>query len=175
MSEFSESYHLKTKNQEDVVELLKKAEKKGYVFEEANGWVTFVCNGNQFQVDEGIVSHNPGVLLHYIYAGDYCWELKIFKKNELVFDYKCEWTDEIHIEKNIYDINVIKELVLDPEVSLDDIEAIFINEDEDAIFGEIPPAHQFSDLIGLVNVEWVSFDYLEGRELENGIFTVNNT
>ncbi|WP_272948157.1 hypothetical protein [Paenibacillus sp. A3] len=38
---------MKTKKKEDVVELLKKAEKKGYVFEEANGWVAFVCNGNQ--------------------------------------------------------------------------------------------------------------------------------
>lgn len=174
MSEFSESYHLKTNNREQVVELIKKTNKKGYVYEESNGWVTFVFDGSQFEADESIVSCNPGVLVHYIYAEDHGWELKIFKKEELVFDFKCEWTDEIYTEKKLYDIDVIKELIADQGTSVDDIESIFINEHEEAIFGVTPPAHQFAFLIGLVHFDWISFDYLEGRELEDGIIIVNS-
>ncbi|WP_079908318.1 hypothetical protein [Paenibacillus sp. 32352] len=163
MSEFSESYHLKTADRDEVVRLLNQTGKKGYVFEETNGWVTFVFDGEPFQADEAIVSHNPGLLVHYIYAEDHGWELKIFKKAELVFDYQCDWTDEIEVKRNLYDIRVIKELVMDQETSLEDLESIFINEHQDAIFDEIPPAHQFASLIGLVHVDWISFDSMEWR------------
>lgn len=61
---------------------------------------------------EAILLHNPGLLLYYVFAEDHEWELKIFNKDELVFDYKCEWTDEFRIEKNRSDIELIRELVI---------------------------------------------------------------
>jgi len=33
MSEFSESYHLRSERAEDAVELLRRAERKGYVYQ----------------------------------------------------------------------------------------------------------------------------------------------
>lgn len=108
MSEFSASYYLRTRKRDDVVNLIKNTGNKGYVFEEANGWVSFVIKGLAFDIDDSLISFNTGIIVYYIYAEDHGWELRIFNKDDLVFDYKCDWTDEILIEKELFDIDLIK-------------------------------------------------------------------
>lgn len=48
MSEFSDSYHLRSNNQQDGVDLLRAAGLRGYVFPPENGWVTVVAEGEEF-------------------------------------------------------------------------------------------------------------------------------
>ena len=49
MSEFSESYHLRSERQEDAVELLRRAKLKGYVYQPVSGWVTFLAEQGVFE------------------------------------------------------------------------------------------------------------------------------
>lgn len=65
MSDFSAAYHLKANNQQDGVDLLKRAGVSGYVFEPVNGWVTFVTQIDTFSPDSKISDHNSGVLLFF--------------------------------------------------------------------------------------------------------------
>lgn len=80
MSEFSASYHLKTNDRAKVEELIKNSDNKGYIFEETNGWVTFLIEGPAFDINEAVIECNPGTMVHYIYAEDHGWELRVFKK-----------------------------------------------------------------------------------------------
>lgn len=170
MSEFSASYHLRTKKRDDVVNLIKNSSNKGYVFEEANGWVSFVIKGPAFDIDDSLISYNPGIIVHYIYAEDHGWELRIFNKDDLVFEYKCDWTDEIHIEKELFDIDLIKELVIAQGNSVDDLESLFDITDYDF---EEPAAYKFAEKIGLTNYEWVSADYFDDSEVDERVLVVD--
>lgn len=170
MSEFSASYHLRTKKKDDVVNLIKNSGNKGYVFEETNGWVSFVIKGLAFDIDDSLISCNPGIIVHYIYAEDHGWELRIFNKDDLVFEYKCDWTDEIHIEKELFDIDLIKELVIAQGNSVKDLESLFDITDYDF---EEPAAYEFAEKIGLTNYEWVSADYFDDNEVDERVLVVD--
>ncbi|GBG07620.1 hypothetical protein PAT3040_02176 [Paenibacillus agaridevorans] len=74
MSEFSASYHIRTNAKTKVVDLIKDSDNKGYVFEETNGWVTFLIDGPAFNINESVLLCNPGLLVHYNYAEDHGWE-----------------------------------------------------------------------------------------------------
>ena len=54
MSEFSESYHLRSERQDDAVELLRRAKLKGYVYPPTSGWVTFLA-------EQGVSSRTSGL------------------------------------------------------------------------------------------------------------------
>ncbi|QCT04351.1 hypothetical protein E6C60_3641 [Paenibacillus algicola] len=153
MSEFSESYHLMAVDRETAIELIKKSGNKGYVFEEKNGWVTFLIDGPGFDINESVVRCNSGLLAHYIYAEDHGWQFQIFNKDKIVFDYKCDWSDEIIIDKDCFDLEVINELIVSQGNETSNIEEIF---DIDEYDFEDPPAYQLAEKIGLVNYEWIS-------------------
>ncbi|WP_068774276.1 hypothetical protein [Paenibacillus sp. FJAT-26967] len=61
MSEFSASYHLKTNHREAAVRLIKQSGSEGYVYEESNGWMTFVIEGAAFDIKESVIFYNPGL------------------------------------------------------------------------------------------------------------------
>ncbi|WP_424767592.1 hypothetical protein [Paenibacillus sp. sgz302251] len=109
--------------------------------------------------------------MHYIFAVDHGWELRIFNKDELVFEYKCDWTDDIQIEKNLYDIALIRQLITEQGNSAEDIESLF-DLNEDVFTSEEPPAHTMAQKLGLVNYEWISADYLDRDELDQEIVVV---
>lgn len=160
MSEFSSSYHLKTNDRAKVVDLIKNSNNKGYVFGETNGWVTFLIEGPAFDINDSVIECNPGLIVHYIFAEDHGWELRVFSKDELVFEYKCDWTDEILIEKEQFDISIIKEIIADQGNSIDNVDEIFDLSDLDF---ENPPAYRLANKLGLVNYEWLSADNIEDR------------
>lgn len=80
------------------------------------------------------------------------------QKDELVFEYKCDWTDEITIEKEIFDINTIKQLIANQGNSFKNIEELFDFSDFDF---DVPPAYRLANLLGLVHFEWLSSDNIE--------------
>lgn len=166
MSEFSESYHLYTNNPKEAITLINESGKKGYVFKESNGWVTFVIKGSEFNPDPAIVINNMGILLHYVYAEDHGWAAKIFKGNELVFDYSCEWDEDFLVQKNIFNIEIIKELFKNQSINIDEFERCFEIDSEEELFDlENPPAYQFAENIGLVHFAWISADYVSQDEV----------
>ena len=71
MSEFSESYHLRSERADDAIELLRRAKRKGYVYEPVNGWVSFVADDGTFEPDEQIVADARHPLLHFVSAEDH--------------------------------------------------------------------------------------------------------
>lgn len=162
MSEFSASYHLKADNQQVVVDLLNQSNNQGYVFPEKNGWVTFLVKGGDFSLDESMISLNPSVLIHYVYAEDHGWELKIFKKAEIEFEYSWFWNDEDEIEvaKSHFNLDFLNELVTSQGNTVDGIEALF-DIDEDALDDlDEPPAYTVAQKLGLTYYEWLSEEYI---------------
>ncbi|MNO20464.1 hypothetical protein D3C76_102160 [compost metagenome] len=173
MSEFSECYHLKADCQQIVVDLIKESNNKGYVFPEKNGWVTFVLKGQALNMDEQIISLNPSVLIHYIYSEDHGWALRIFKKSEIEFEYSFMWTDddEIHIEKNHFDLTLLNELIISQGNTIDGIESLFdINEDMFDL--DEPPAYAIAQKLGLTYYEWMSDDYIDTIDTDETIIFV---
>jgi hypothetical protein len=162
MSEFSESFHLKTLYQTKAVNLLRDAEMTGYVYGEQNGWVTFVVEYRGKNVDEVISELNPGILVYYVYLEDHMWTLKIYNKDELVFDFEANWAGEgLVIEKNLFDLEFLEELVISQGNSIVGLEQIFDFKDSNINY-ENPPAYLIAQRLGLANYEWVSSDHLSG-------------
>ncbi len=165
MSEFSESYHLKSNNQTDAVSLLKKASLSGHVLPQHNGWVSFVVKESQFEPIDKLISSNQGQLIHYIYAEDHGWEISIYFDSKRVFNYRCDWEDEISVDDNGLSMDLIKELSMQ-EVSDEQLGEIFYPNDFDGIFDN-PPAYKIAEILGLKHYEWVSYDYVNS-DLETG-------
>lgn len=165
MSEFSSSYHLQTSDQQKVVELIRASNNKGFVFPECNGWVTFIVKGPAFGIRKSIVSLNPGLLVHYSYMEDHGWELSIFEKDEIISTYKCDWTDELIIEKEELDMVLLRELVIKQGNSFEDLEEAF---DLVKYVGEESPAYFIANKLGLRYFEWLSADNIgDGSHYEN--------
>lgn len=164
MSEFSESYHLRTSDTNAAVELLKRAGRKGYVFPAENGWVTLVAEQNTFEPDPAVVGANRGLLLHYVSAEDHGWSFSLFDSTEEKCRFSCQWENEVEIDPSRYAPENLVRLgfEIDPEelqriVSLDTIEQVF----------EQAPAAGFAQLVRLPHYEWLSFDYV-ARDRQNG-------
>jgi hypothetical protein len=78
VSEFSDSFHLRSDDPADAVALLRAARVAGHVFPAQNGWVSFVCErGTRIGSDElaaRVFAANTGLLVDYSYAEDHgCW------------------------------------------------------------------------------------------------------
>lgn len=90
VSEVSESGHLRTNNPEHAVALLRRAKLPGYVFPEANGWVSFVCppgDENRFDLSQA----NERLLLLYELAADHgCW-VTVYDKKKPVTRLRAEF------------------------------------------------------------------------------------
>ncbi|MDD9271782.1 hypothetical protein ACFPES_32610 [Paenibacillus sp. GCM10023248] len=162
MSEFSESYHLKTLDQTKAVTLLRDSEMSGYVFGEQNGWVSFVIDYRGRNANDVLSESNPSLFIHYVYLEDHMWSLKIYEKDELVFDYKADWAGEsLVIEKDLFNLPYLENLILAQGNPIGDLEQIFDFKDSKLSY-ENPPAYLIAQRIGLTHYEWVSSDHLSG-------------
>lgn len=171
MSEFSESYHLYVNHQENGINLLKKAALKGYVFPPSNQWVTVLPEGPYSQPNEQLIQANQELLLHFIHAEDHGWACSIYEKNILVSHYECMWDDEVHINK--IDLNLEKLLniinnnqELQQPFSVEELNELLNPLDVEAVF-EANIVDEFTQLIGIKNYEWVSFDYISRLQEHN--------
>lgn len=166
MSEFSESYHLATQHQQDAVDLLKKAQTRGFVFPNTNQWVTFVAETTEYgDIDSRIISANRGTLLHYVHAEDHGWEFSVYEGPVCKTRYACRWDDDIEVEDDQLDISLVERLVAqhDAKGGVEDLGSLFHPTDMDTIFEDLDtgtPADRFSRLLGLANASWISWHYL---------------
>jgi len=160
MSEFSESYHLRSERAEDAVELLRRAKRKGYVYPPANGWVTFVAEEGVFEPDERIVGAASRPLLHYVSAEDHGWSFTLFDHTKAVSGYRCDWDDEISVDDTRYSRAVLQRYVPSAQPSLfDDFESWLHPKEFDELF-EAEPAKLLAQAIGLEHYDWLAYDYV---------------
>src|SRR5437899_2850763 len=111
MSEFSESYHLRSERAEDAIELLRRAKRKGYVYRPVNGWVTFLAEEGVFEPDERIVVAATHPLLHYVSAEDHGWSFTLYDLAKVICSYRCEWDDDIRYDDSSYSRAALQEVV----------------------------------------------------------------
>lgn len=87
MSQFFESYHLRSADRNEAVTLLKGAGLRGFVFPSGDGWTSFVCDGEPFAVNEALLKANRGYLLQFAYSDDHGWTFVVINGHDIVFAY----------------------------------------------------------------------------------------
>ncbi|MBP1999958.1 hypothetical protein J2Z69_000977 [Paenibacillus shirakamiensis] len=163
MSEFSQSYHLRTNDKEEAVMLIKRTGKHGYVFEPQNGWVTFVIADGDFSVDEQVIIHNTGRIVHYVFTEDHFWEFLVYDKQELIFAYHCNWEEEeLAIKASQINLSVLQQLATEQGNQSDDLEQMFnITDIEDLFELEMHPAYVVTERSGIEHYQWLSYNYIQ--------------
>lgn len=158
MSEFSESYHLRSERAEDAVELLRRVKRRGYVFQPVNGWVTFVAEGGEFEPDERIVGAATHPLLHYVSAEDHGWSFTFFDSAKIVSAYRAEWDRRIRVDDSKYSRAALQKLVPSAQPALlDNFEQHLHPKDFDELY-EVEPSKLFAQALGLGHFDWLCFD-----------------
>jgi len=160
MSEFSESYHLRSECAEDAIELLRCAKRKGYVYPPVNGWVTFVAEEGVFEPDERIVTAASHPLLHYVFAEDHGWSFTLFDRGKVVSGYRADWGDDIRVHDSRYSRAALQQLVPSAQPSLlDDFERRLHPKDFDELFAS-EPSKLLAQALGLGHYDWLDYDYI---------------
>lgn len=177
MSEFSVSFHLRTDNSQEVVNLLKDCGLNGYVFPSVNNWTTFVCEEEDIEKNDKLINANSGLLVYYNFAEEYGWGFSIFKANEKVCSYDCLWGGPIFDEDGEVIIDENGELLELEDISIDDSnlkinellgliendvskvnkikEILYPKSIQEAI--ESNPHYTFVELLGIENIDWISY------------------
>lgn len=153
MSEFSESYHLKSENVSEAVELLRRAGLKGYVFPPASGWVSFVAEG-VFTSQERIAPANEALLLHYISAEDHGWSFAIFDAADCICAYNCNWNDDLEVDDNAYVPAVLQRFVSSEETNFKEVDALLHPSSMDEAFA-FDAARNVPKALGIEHYEWL--------------------
>ena len=160
MSEFSESYHLRSERAEDAIELLRRAKLKGYVFQPVNGWVTFVAEQGVFEPDQRIVTAATHPLLHYVSAEDHEWSFALYEDTKLVSGYRYSWDDEVTVDHSNYSRAALEQYVpLAQLAHLDELERQLHPKDLDDHLGA-EPSKLFAQVLGLEHFDWLSYDHM---------------
>ena len=139
MSEFSDCYYLRSDNQLDGVDLLRRAKLQGFVYPSENHWVTILPEGPMFAPNENLIKANTAILLHYCYAEDHGWDASLYDASLEIFSYECVWDDDWEVDDSD-DVEIPELLNLlatdDPTKNdqlAENIQRFFHPEDEDDI------------------------------------------
>ena len=160
MSEFSESYHLRSERAEDACDLLRQLGIAGYVYSASSGWVTFVAEGGSFEPDERIVAAARQPLLHYVSAEDHGWSFTLFDRGEVVSAYRCDWNDDVTFDDSRYSRPTLQRLIPSAQATaLEDFEQRLHPADFDELF-ESEPSKLFAQAVGLEHYDWLAYDYI---------------
>lgn len=161
MSEFSESYHLRTDRAEDAIELLQRAKRKGYVYQPVDGWVTFLAEEGVFEPDAKIVAAAKHPLLHYVSAEDHGWSFTLFDGAKIVSSYRCDWDDDIRADASGYSRDALVRMIPSVQPSLlDDFERYLHPKEFEDLF-EAEPSKMFAQALGLEHYDWLSYGYMD--------------
>lgn len=177
MSEFSESYHLFSTEQNDGVELLKRAWLRGYVYPASNHWVTIAPKGEIFKPNKRLINSNKGTLVHLINAEDHGWSISVYDGNKRAFHFECAWEEEVEINQDEYNRERMVELINQNPNKLSvvtplDITKVFYFSDFEEFF-ERDPVNQIAGLLRLDNYKWVSYEYVQAEYKENSSEVIN--
>lgn len=159
MSDFSAAYHLRTDNSQDVIDLFKRANLKGFLFQPINGWATFVTEMDGFSPDTSITNFNLGTLLFFSRTNDFLgWSFDIFEGNKLVGKYSISTDEDENLQiNNQTDARILSKIA---DVSKIEILIELLNPVSKEIAYE-KGDFEFANIIGLENIEWISFGQIE--------------
>jgi hypothetical protein len=166
MSEFSDSYHLRSDSQQDGIDVLRTAGLRGYVFPAENGWVTVVAKGRSFKPNKRLIAAAPGVLLHYMNAPDTGWGFELYRDGQVLARYEAEWDNDVRAVLNEIDRGVLEQHLGDGIRGLDGegYRGIFSPGFDDfiaVVTGNAEPfAERFATAAGLTNYSWTSYSYV---------------
>jgi hypothetical protein len=167
MSEFSESYHLRGTTRRDAIVLLERAGLAGYVFPALDGWVTFVAEGEPFELSQRLVAANEGVLLHWVFADDHGWSFDVIKTKKPILRYRCSWEEDIDVEGKVSHAELQKALGMELPGLAGEVGVNMLYPQSLDQLLDLKPAYSFAKAIGLTNYRWLSYDYLS-RDQEKG-------
>ena len=154
MSEFSESFHLLSTDQQDGIALLKRSSLHGFVFPAANNWVTVLPEQFSFEADDPLIQANSGILLHYVHAEDHGWSIRIYNKNTLAFHFEVQYEEDMEGEQDLDLTELLSVINLDT----DSYESL------DGQLLEDPAPEEIAELVGLVNYDWISYSYVQNEK-----------
>lgn len=159
MSDFSAAYHLKTVNQQDVIDLLKEAQLEGYIFEPVSGWTTFVANAHEYKPVTAVTNHNKGILLHFDRTNDFLgWSFHIYRNQDLVGHYTIISNDGENLKiTNTTDVSSLA-LIVD-STQLEALQKLLNPVDINAAYKH--GDYEFAQLVGLEHIEWVSYSQVK--------------
>ena len=157
MSEVSESYHLRTNDPAEGVELLRRVGLHGFVFPPSDGWTTILVEGPPFVANGLLAAHTAGVLLHYMYAEDDCLTFDLYEGKECVCGYypDCEDTSEPPFPHDFHIETAVRLLGLSPEQT-PQLEEILLPSCGDDIDMDAR-VEAFAKLIHLNNYRWINY------------------
>jgi hypothetical protein len=113
MSEFSDSYHIRTDDPARAKQRLRQARLAGIIFGPSGGWLTFVpyeelavyrrsMVGDAFTVQ---LSHVlSATVLHYNFSEDHGWSFAVARPGEKLNRFACWWDPEPTIEREQLDL-----------------------------------------------------------------------
>lgn len=153
MSEFSESFHLRTVDKNEGKKLLKSIGSRGIVFEQTNGWVTVIPEGELNSKISSMSSYS-GTIMHYMFAEDHAWMTSMFFDGCTISSYVCAWDPELYIEDDGLNIEELSRYLVSPDL-LPKLKGLFSIKDIEEIF-DTSPAYKFAKLIGLEHYEWLA-------------------
>ena len=160
MSEFSESYHLRSERADDAIDILRVAKLTGFVYEPVNGWVSFVADEGVFEPDERIVAAATPPLLHFVSAEDHGWSFTLFDRGTVASRYRCDWESRIIADDSKYSREALQRLVssADP-VMLDEFERRMYPKDFKELL-KVKVSRILAHALGLEHYEWLSYEYI---------------
>ncbi|UJF36032.1 hypothetical protein [Paenibacillus hexagrammi] len=166
MSQFSESYHFRGEDRQEVVKLLQESQLEGYILPDKQGWVTFVVKESNFEPLPAIIRNNRGVLLHYVYAEDHGWSLFLFQDEREVSRYICNWDDEIRIDNLGMDIQAFFNLGLIHESNF---QAEWLQPQSFEELFDTEPCYKMAQALGIAYYDWISYHSVlhNANEFEN--------
>jgi hypothetical protein len=159
MSEFSESYHLRSDDRADAVALLERAQCDGWVVTAGNGWVTFVVSESfRGAPNDQVVAANEHALLYYMNAEDHASAFRVFNRATDLGGVICSWDPEFEITADTFDRAQVQAVLTHASTDAA-IDAMLQAEPGDVLLTN--PGHRFAALLELPAYEWLAGDYVE--------------
>jgi hypothetical protein len=168
MSNWSESYHLRSDDQAAGVALLQRAGLSGFVYPPANGWVTLFAEGAPFNLNRELVKANEGALLYLWFAEDGGWGFALASGPRVVSAYACRWENGVSVSAGKLRLGALcSELAALglPGDLRDTLEPLLLSVTEENLFSfnaedPAPQRHEFAGLLGVTNYEYFTYDAL---------------
>jgi len=167
MSDFSDTYHLRTSHVEDAVALLRRAGIHGFVLPEGEEWVLILPSGEVFVPNQKLIASNQGELLHFVYAEDHGWGFELYKGPDEVLGYGCSWDQVLTLDRSMdYRALVEHHPAFGEQYSKEQLKRLFEPDSLETLF-DLAPADACADVFGLQYYHWIRYDQM-CSDLESG-------
>lgn len=160
MSEFCDSYHIRSNDIKDGVGLLERAGLTGFVYPQANGWVTLVAEGSEMMPNEDLIAVNDRTMLQFVSDEDFGYYFSVYEGGKLLSHYECIWEDNIEVNDRFLNMEVVLKFAKDRDEAAKQLNEILYPKTLDDLICEPSIPKTVAEVLGLPNVDWVSYRYL---------------